>query len=82
MEKISKIFGSKTFDFDIMRERLPRDAYKKMQSVITKNEVLDTELAEVVAHAIKEWAVEEGATHFTHLFQPDRSLTAEKHDAF
>jgi glutamine synthetase len=82
MEKISKIFGSKTFDFDIMRERLPSDAYKKIQAIIAKNETLNPELAEIVAHAIKEWAVEEGATHFTHWFQPDRAQTAEKHDAF
>ncbi len=82
MEKISSIFGSKTFDFDIMRERLPRDAYKKLQAVISKNAVLDQETASIVAHAIKEWAVEEGATHYTHWFQPDRAMSAEKHDAF
>ena len=82
MEKISNIFGSKTFDFDIMRERLPADAYKKLQAIISKNETISQELASIVAHAIKEWAVEEGATHFTHWFQPDRAMTAEKHDAF
>ena len=82
MEKISKIFGSKTFDFDIMRERLPRDDYKKLQAIIAKNETISQELASVVAHAMKEWAVEEGATHYTHWFQPDRAMTAEKHDAF
>ena len=80
--KISKIFGTNTFDFDIMRERLPADIYKRLQAIIAKGEPLDQELAEVVAHAMKEWAVEEGATHFSHWFQPDRAGTAEKHDAF
>lgn len=80
--RISDIFGSKTFDYDIMREKLPADAYAKLRATIAKGQKLDQTLAEVVAHAMKVWAMAQGATHYTHWFQPLTRGTAEKHDAF
>lgn len=75
-------FGSNTFDDKAMRERLPKDDYKKLQATIAKGEKLDMSIANTVAHAMKEWAISKGVTHFTHWFQPQTGLTAEKHDAF
>lgn len=78
----SESFGCYTFNLEQMRKRLPRLAYEAMQSTIATGEPLNISLAAEVAHAMKDWAVENGATHFTHWFQPLTGATAEKHDAF
>lgn len=82
MVNIPEIFGSDVFNDAVMKDRLPSDAYKELKSTIERGEALDVELANVVAHAMKDWAVEKGATHFTHWFQPMTGFTAEKHDSF
>ena len=78
----SDTFGSYTFSLGEMQKRLPRPIYEAIQSTIASGEPLDTGFADDIAHAMKEWAVEQGATHFTHWFQPLTGATAEKHDAF
>ena len=75
-------FGINTFNDKVMRERLPKDAYRKLRDTISKGEKLDMSIANTVAHAMKEWAISKGVSHFTHWFQPQTGLTAEKHDAF
>ena len=65
-----------------MQERLPKKIYKKLHEVIEEGKELDLETADVVAHEMKEWAIEKGATHYTHWFQPLTGTTAEKHDSF
>ena len=75
-------FGSNVFNDYTMRQRLPKDVYKKLKSTIEEGKELDPDIAGVVAHEMKEWAIEKGATHFTHWFQPMTGITAEKHDAF
>ena len=75
-------FAVNVFSPQVQRERLSRDAYRKLQAVLETGEALDPELADEVAEAMKEWALEKGATHFTHMFQPLTGLTAEKHDSF
>jgi glutamine synthetase len=75
-------FAADVFSSEVQKERLSRDAYKKLQGVLESGEALDPELADEVAEAMKEWALEKGATHFTHMFQPLTGLTAEKHDSF
>ena len=82
MSKVTEIFGSKVFNDETMKERLPKDAYKALRHTIEEGKPLDRELANVIAHAMKEWAIELGATHFTHWFQPMTGVTAEKHDSF
>ncbi len=79
---VASDFGINTFNDKIMREYLPKDAYRKLRSTIRKGEKLDTSIANTVAHAMKEWAISKGVSHFTHWFQPQTGLTAEKHDAF
>ena len=79
---VKKIFGSNVFNDAVMKERLPKAAYKKMKATIDAGAELDPEVADIVAHEMKEWALEKGATHFTHWFQPLTGITAEKHDAF
>ncbi|HPG41817.1 MAG TPA: glutamine synthetase III [bacterium] len=78
----SSRFGENTFNDHVMRERLPKDVYKKLRDTIKKGEKLDITIANTVAHAMKEWAMSKGVSHFTHWFQPQTGLTAEKHDAF
>ena len=80
--KISEIFGCLTFNIDVMREKLPRTIFNRMVEIIEKGGKMDGELADAVAHAMKEWALDKGATHYTHWFQPMTGTTAEKHDAF
>jgi glutamine synthetase len=80
--RISEYFGINTFGVRQMRDKLPRDVYEKMLASVRQGKKLDPEAAGRVAHVIKEWAVGRGATHFTHWFQPQTGLTAEKHDAF
>ncbi len=79
---ISVIFGESTFNTRSMQEKLPKHIYEKLQDTIRRGQALDRSIADVVAHAIKEWAMEKGATHFCHWFQPMTGLTAEKHDSF
>jgi glutamine synthetase len=81
-ESFDELFGKDVFGDAEMRSRLPESAYKKLKSMIETGGVLDADLADVVANAMKEWAVERGASHFTHWFQPMTGLTAEKHDGF
>ncbi|MBN2484070.1 MAG: glutamine synthetase III [Candidatus Omnitrophica bacterium] len=82
MPKISDIFGELTFSKKVMLEKLNKDVYRKLLATIESGKPLDQSIAGDVAHAMKEWAIENGATHFTHWFQPQRGGTAEKHDAF
>lgn len=77
-----EIFGKNVFGLNVMRKRLPRDVYKKIVKTIREGKTLDSEIADVVASAMKDWAIEHGATHYTHWFQPMTGQTAEKHDAF
>ena len=74
--------GENVFSLAVQRHRLPKESYKRLQLVLEKGEALDTSLADAVALAMKEWALERGATHYTHVFQPLTGLTAEKHDSF
>ena len=80
--KISEIFGSMVFNDDVMRERLPHEVYKSLMKTVATGRTIDPSIADVVANAMKDWAVEKGATHYTHWFQPLTGVTAEKHDAF
>ena len=79
---ISEYFGEDTFNQKVMKDKLPKDTFKKLMEAINEDKTLDAETAGVVAHAMKEWAIEKGATHFAHWFQPMTGITAEKHDAF
>jgi glutamine synthetase len=80
--KATEIFGSLTFNDEVQRRRLPRDVYKALRRTMTQNEPLDPSSADIIAAAMKDWAVEHGATHYTHWFQPMTGITAEKHDSF
>ncbi len=82
MSKLSEIFGSNVFNDAVMKERLPKATYKALKKTIEEGLPLDPAVADVVASAMKDWALEKGATHFTHWFQPMTGITAEKHDAF
>ncbi len=82
MENLSTLFGSLVFNDEVMKTRLPKDTYKAFRKTITNNVPLDSSVANVVASAMKDWATEKGATHFTHWFQPMTGVTAEKHDSF
>ncbi|NCC68211.1 MAG: glutamine synthetase type III, partial [Clostridia bacterium] len=82
MQTVSEIFGSMVFNDTVMKAKLPKETYKVMQTVIKDGKPLDTSVATVVANAMKDWAIEKGATHFTHWFQPMTGITAEKHDSF
>ena len=79
---VPQLFGSHVFNDDVMQERLPRDVYKSLRKTIDQGKDLDLTVANAVASAMKDWAVELGATHFTHWFQPLSGVTAEKHDSF
>lgn len=81
-EKIPELFGSMVFNDRVMRERLPKETYKALKRTMELGKHLDPDIAGVVANAMKDWAVEKGATHFTHWFQPMTGVTAEKHDSF
>ena len=82
MKKIPALFGSMVFNESVMKERLTKDAYRALCRTIKEGRALDPAVADVVASAMKDWAVEKGATHFTHWFQPMTGVTAEKHDVF
>ncbi len=79
---VPEIFGSLVFDDATMKERLPKQTYKALKKTIQDGDVLDLNVANIVANAMKDWAVEKGATHYTHWFQPMTGITAEKHDSF
>ena len=82
MSRVDEEYGTLVFNDHVMRERLPSATYKNLAKTIKEDRPLDLEVANVVAHAMKEWAVENGATHYTHWFQPLTGITSEKHDAF
>ena len=82
MADITEIFGENVFSDAVMKERLPSETYEKVQRTIQTGKRLDDEAARIVANAMKEWALEKGATHFTHWFQPMTGVTAEKHESF
>ena len=79
---VAEIFGEKVFNLPTMKARLPKDIYKSLLKTINDGSKLDISVAEVVANAMKDWALENGCTHYTHWFQPMTGLTAEKHDSF
>ena len=79
---VEEIFGSKVFDESVMREKLAKDTYRELEKTIHDGKQLNIKIANAVAHAMKEWALEQGATHYTHWFQPMTGVTAEKHDGF
>jgi len=82
MKDIQNLFGSCVFNDAVMQIRLPKDTYKALKKIISQGSQLTPDVANVVANAMKDWAVEKGATHFTHWFQPMTNITAEKHDSF
>lgn len=82
MDKVTGLFGSNVFNDSVMVERLPKDTYKILKSAIKEGKGIDSSIADTVASAMKDWAIEKGATHFTHWFQPLTGITAEKHDSF
>lgn len=82
MTNIPEIFGCMVFNDAVMRQRLPKDVYKSLTETIQTGKMIDVSIANVVANAMKDWATEKGATHYTHWFQPLTSVTAEKHDSF
>ncbi|KPU46235.1 glutamine synthetase [Oxobacter pfennigii] len=79
---ITTLFGSNVFNDAVMKERLPKSTYKALKKTIDEGAPLDPSIADIVANAMKDWAIEKGATHFTHWFQPMTGVTAEKHDSF
>ena len=82
MSNISEMYSSMVFNDQVMREKLPKDVYKSLHKTIEAGRDLDITVANVVANAMKDWAIEKGATHYTHWFQPMTGITAEKHDGF
>ena len=80
--KVAEIFGENVFNDIVMQERLPKKVYKNLKKTIEEGKELDLETADVIAHEMKEWAIEKGATHYTHWFLPLTGVTAEKHDSF
>lgn len=82
LEGVLEIYGKNTFNDAVMQAKLPKDVYKKLSSTVATGAKLDPGIANTVAHAMKEWAIENGASHFTHWFQPLTGATAEKHDSF
>ena len=82
MAHMDDLFGCNVFNDAVMQQRLPKDTYKALKKTIDEGRHLDPQVAAVVAHAMKDWAVEKGVTHFTHWFQPMTGITAEKHDSF
>ena len=82
MKDVPKIYASMVFSDAEMKKRLPSKIYEELKKAIDDNTPLSTEIGEIVAQAMKTWALEKGATHFTHWFQPMTEVTAEKHDSF
>ena len=82
LSHIEEIFGSMVFNESVQRQRLPENIFAQLQSAMNEGKRLTPEAADVIAGAMKDWAIEKGATHFTHWFQPMTGITAEKHDSF
>lgn len=82
MNTVSEMFGSMVFNYTAMKERLPKDTYRELQKSIQEGHRLEINVASIIANSMKDWAIEKGATHFTHWFQPMTGITAEKHDSF
>ena len=82
MTSVPKLFGSEVFNETVMKDRLPTATYKAFKNAVLKGEPLDLPIANIIANAMKDWALEHGATHFTHWFQPMTGITAEKHESF
>ena len=82
MAKVEEIFGSMVFNDATMKQRLPKETYRALKNSVREGTPVPRDVANVVANAMKDWAVEKGATHFTHWFQPMTGITAEKHDSF
>lgn len=82
MSKVPELFGSMVFNETVMKERLPKETFKEFQKTLEEGRSLDLSVANVIANAMKDWATEKGATHFTHWFQPMTGITSEKHDSF
>ena len=82
MSKVTELFGSMVFNEEVMRERLSEECYKGWKTCIAEGKSLPINIATEMANAMKAWAIEKGATHFTHWFQPMTGVTAEKHDSF
>ena len=82
MSKVPELFGSMVFNESVMKERLPKDVFKALKKTMTEGTPLDETVANIVANAMKDWAISKGATHYTHWFQPMTGVTAEKHDSF
>ncbi len=82
MDRLPELFGSKVFSDSVMQKRLPHDTYKALKRTLAEGHALTRELADIVASCMKDWAIEQGATHFTHWFQPMTGITAEKHESF
>ncbi|HOD75470.1 MAG TPA: glutamine synthetase III, partial [Syntrophorhabdaceae bacterium] len=80
--ELTEIFGSNVFNDKVMKQRLPKEVYKALRKTIQQGTPLRPDVADVVANAMKDWAIEKGATHYTHWFQPLTGITAEKHDSF
>ena len=79
---IPEMFASNVFNWQVMQDKLPKDIFRSLRKTIEEGRPLDNSLANIVANAMKDWAVEKGATHYTHWFQPMTGITAEKHDSF
>ncbi len=79
---LQETFGSLVFNDAVMRQRLPKETYRALHRTIAEGKSLNLEVASVVANTMKDWAIEKGATHYTHWFQPMTGITAEKHDSF
>ena len=82
MKRVPELFGSMVFNEAVMKERLPKDVYRALKQTIRQGTALDAQIAGIIANAMKDWAIEKGATHYTHWFQPMTGITAEKHDSF
>ena len=81
-DRITEIFGIDVFNETVMRERLPKETFRALKKTMENGEDLKPEIADIVANSMKDWAIEKGATHYTHWFQPMTGITAEKHDSF
>lgn len=82
MKDVAKLFGSLVFNETVMKEKLPTATYKAYKQAVLTGEPLDLPFANIIANAMKDWAIDKGATHFTHWFQPMTGITAEKHESF
>ena len=82
MKDVPELFGSLVFNETVMKDRLPQPTYKAFREAVANGTALDLPMANIIADAMKDWALEKGCTHFTHWFQPMTGITAEKHESF